>query len=415
MMLGVIADDFTGASDVAAMLARGGMKTSLVIGVPEPDSLTEADAVVVALKSRSIPATEAVAQSLAAFRFLRAGGARQFLFKYCSTFDSTPEGNIGPVAEALADALGVKGVIACPALPENGRVVFLGHLFVKGRLLNESGLENHPLNPMTDPDIRRWLERQCNGPVGLVDHTVVGRGPEAVAAALAAADETLVIVDAISDADLMAIGRAARNAPLLTGGSGVAMALPENFRELGLLSGSPKLPAEIAGPGVVLSGSCSPMTQRQVARYVASHPSIGVDVPALLAGSQTADELVAFARRNAVDEPLIYSSADATDVQALQQRFGREVVAERLERLFGELAVVLRAAGFRRIVVAGGETSGAAVTALAIRSFELGPEIAPGVPVLVTGEEKPIAMALKSGNFGDEDFFEKALSMLGTR
>jgi 3-dehydrotetronate 4-kinase len=415
MMLGVIADDFTGASDVAAMLARGGMKTSLVIGVPQGDSSVDADAVVVALKSRSIAAKEAVAQSLGALKFLQAGGARQILFKYCSTFDSTPGGNIGPVADALAGALGAKGVVVCPALPENGRVVFLGHLFVKGRLLNESGLENHPLNPMTDPDIRRWLALQAQGAVGLVNYTTVSRGPEALSAALAAAGETLVVVDATSDADLLTIGRAVRNAPLLTGGSGVAMALPENFRALGMLSGSPALPAPIAGRGVVLSGSCSPMTQRQVARFTAGHPSMAVDVPALMAGGQTAAQLVDFAVAHADDEPLIYSSADAAEVQSLQQRFGREVVAARLEHFFSELAVSLRAQGFRRIVVAGGETSGAVVTALAIESFELGPEIAPGVPVLVTGDEKPIAMALKSGNFGDEDFFGKALSMLGTR
>jgi uncharacterized protein YgbK (DUF1537 family) len=412
MMLGVIADDFTGASDVAAMLARGGMRTSLVIGVPEQGAVADADAVVVALKSRSIAVVEAVEQSLSAFRWLREGGARQFVFKYCSTFDSTPGGNIGPVAEALARELGVRGVVACPAFPENGRVVFLGHLFVKGRLLNESGLEKHPLNPMTDPDIRRWLHRQATGEVGLVDYTVVRQGPEAIAAALGAASETLVIVDATSDEDLMAIGRAASGVPLITGGSGVVMALPENFRAQGMLGDALPPPRRIRGPGVVLSGSCSPMTQRQVAKYV-GRPRLAIDVPRLMAGEQTVRTLLDFALANARMEPLIYSSADAAEVSALQARFGREQLAAKLEAIFGELAVALRRSGVKRLVVAGGETSGAVVTALGIRRFALGEEIAPGVPALVADDESPIAMALKSGNFGDEDFFERALDVLG--
>jgi len=388
------------------------MRTNLVIGVPEGGSVLNTDAVVVALKSRSIAAVDAVSQSMAALGWLRAAGARQFVFKYCSTFDSTPEGNIGPVAEALAAELGVKGVVACPAFPENGRVVFLGHLFVKGRLLNESGLERHPLNPMTDPDIRRWLKRQVNGEVGLVDHGTVRRGPEAIEEALANAAETLVIVDATSDEDLMSIGRAAKSAPLITGGSGVAMALPENFRELGLLSTSPSPPVRVHGPGVVLSGSCSPMTQRQVATY-AGHPSLAIDVPRLLAGEQTVAMLLDFAVANAQMQPMIYSSADANEVAALQAEFGREQLAAKLESTFGELAVALRKGGVKRLVVAGGETSGAVVTALGIRRFSLGDEIAPGVPALVSGDEDPIAMALKSGNFGEQDFFTKALDVLG--
>ncbi len=412
MMLGVIADDFTGASDVAAMLVRGGMRTSLFIGVPEGGNEVDADAVVVALKSRSIASADAVSQSLTALHWLRAAGARQFVFKYCSTFDSTPEGNIGPVAEALSAALGVKGVVVCPAFPENGRTVFLGHLFVKGRLLNESGLERHPLNPMTDPDIRRWLKRQVSGDVGLVEHLVVRRGAYAIAAALSTAAETLVIVDATSDEDLMAIGQAAKDAPLITGGSGVAMALPENFRALGLLSEELPPPMRVRGPGVVLSGSCSPMTRQQVATY-SGHPRLAIDVPRLMAAEQTVAMLLDFALANAPLEPLIYSSADAAEVAELQVRFGRERLAAKLESTFGDLAVALRESGVKRRVVAGGETSGAVVTALGISRFWLGEEIAPGVPALVADDENPVAMALKSGNFGDQDFFTKALNVLG--
>lgn len=413
MILGVVADDFTGASDIAAMLARGGMQTELVIGVPRASLSVSADAVVVALKSRSIAPREAVDQSLAALRWLRDGGARQFVFKYCSTFDSTPSGNIGPVGEAMAAELGARGVIACPALPENGRVVFEGHLFVKGKLLSESGLEKHPLNPMTDPNIRRWLSRQTVGEVGLVDYRTVSQGADAIAKALETAPETLVIVDATSDADLVAIGQAARNMTLITGGSGIAMALPENFREQGLLGKTRSGYAGLAGPGVVLSGSCSPMTQRQVALYAAEHPHLVVSVPDLMAGAPVAAQLLDFAVKHRDAAPLLYSSADATEVAQMQQRFGREEVAARLETLFGDLAIALYQRGFCRIVVAGGETSGAVVTALGIDSFALGPEIAPGVPALITRGAKPFTMALKSGNFGDETFFSKALQILG--
>jgi len=414
MILGVIADDFTGASDIAAMLARGGMLTELAIGVPAGKA-SKADAVVVALKSRSIAPREAVNQSLAALAWLQTAGARQFVFKYCSTFDSTPSGNIGPVGEALAAELGAKGVVACPALPENGRVVFEGHLFVKGRLLSESGLEKHPLNPMTDPDIRRWLGRQTVGEVGFVDYKIVQQGPEAIGAALAAAQETLIIVDAISDDDLIAIGRAARDAPLITGGSGIAMALPGIFREQGLLDGSGSSYRGVAAPGVVLSGSCSPMTQKQVETYSAGHPHQLVSVPDLMTGAPVMQQLLHFARVHRDAQPLLYSSADAEAVGTMQRRYGREAVAERLEALFGELAAALHADGFGRVVVAGGETSGAVVTALGIRSFALGPEIAPGVPALLARSDKPLTMALKSGNFGDEAFFAKSLDVLGSR
>jgi uncharacterized protein YgbK (DUF1537 family) len=415
MILGVIADDFTGASDVAAMLSRGGMRTELLIGVPEPGA-SAAQAGVIALKSRSIPAIEAVLQSLAAFQWLEAQGCRQFLFKYCSTFDSTPAGNIGPVAEALAERLGAKGVVVCPALPENGRTVYFGHLFVKGRLLNESGMEHHPLNPMTDPDIRRWLARQCRGEVGLVDESIVAAGPEKLRQALAERRETLVVVDAISDADLLSIGEAAADAPLITGGSGVAMGLPQNYRRRGLPLGGQTAFAGTAGPAVVLSGSCSPATRAQVAAFRANHPAAEIDVDGLMAGAPVEDALVAFAASHRRDAPIIFSSADPDRVADAQQRHGRERVSAALDALFGSLARRLVEEGATKLVVAGGETSGAVVSALDARQFEIGPEIAPGVPVLVARRrERPLALALKSGNFGQLDFFERALAVLGTK
>jgi uncharacterized protein YgbK (DUF1537 family) len=412
MILGVIADDFTGASDVAAMLARGGMETLLLIGVPAQQQLA-CEAGVVALKSRSIPAADAVRQSLAALDWLQSQGCRQILFKYCSTFDSTPGGNIGPVGEALAERLGVLGVVACPALPENGRTVYLGHLFVKGRLLNESGLERHPINPMTDPDIRRWLARQCRREVGLVDRSIVARGAVAVRAALAAASETLVIVDALTDDDLMTIGQAAADAPLITGGSGVAMALPDNFRRQGLLGNTQARFVGVAGDGVVLSGSCSPMTRQQVETYAAGHPSLAIDVDRLMTGAGVPDELTAFAEAHRGQAPLLFSSANADAVGALQARYGAQKLAATLEQLFGGLARRLLDSGFTRLVVAGGETSGAVVSAIGVDRFGIGPEIASGVPALAgVYNGLPLAMALKSGNFGDRDFFDRALAML---
>ncbi len=411
MMLGVIADDFTGASDIAAMLSRGGMRTTLFIGTP--DVASDAEAGVVGLKSRSIAPDEAVRQSLEVLAWLRERGCEQIVFKYCSTFDSTPRGNIGPVAEALARALGVRGVAVCPALPENGRTLYMGHLFVKDRLLNESGLEKHPLNPMTDADIRRWLAQQCTGEIGLVPMPVVARGASAIGEALAAAGETLVVVDAIEESNLRAIGEAVAAAPLVTGAAGVAMALPDNFRRRGMLEGTPAPLPTVDAPAVVLSGSCSPATRQQVALYRERHPSLKVDVESLMAGGdELAGELHRFVDRHRGEAPLIYSSAEPEAVAADQRRYGRERLAGAIEALFGRLARSVVEAGFHRIVVAGGETSGAVVSALGIKRFLLGPEIDPGVPALVTDDEHRLAVALKSGNFGGPDFFDRALTVL---
>ncbi|HEX4216558.1 MAG TPA: 3-oxo-tetronate kinase [Candidatus Dormibacteraeota bacterium] len=416
MLLGCIADDFTGASDVANMLARGGMRTVQLVGVPAGDP-PPCDAAVVALKSRSIPAATAVEQSLAALAWLHLQGCRQVVFKYCSTFDSTPRGNIGPVATALAGELGVRGVVVCPALPENGRTVYEGHLFVGDRLLSESGMEHHPLNPMTDPDIRRWLGLQVTGAIGHVDLVTVRRGPDAIRRALAAigdAGTTLAVVDAISDEDLTAIGIACREAPLITGGSGVALQLPANLVEMGLLERSSPPFAGARGPAAVLAGSCSPATLRQVSAHAATHPALGVDVDALMTGLLGADELTDSLIAHGDEEPLLYSSASAEKVRAVQERYGGELVAHRLDELFAEVARGLVGARFERLVVAGGETSGAVVAALGVEAMEVGPEIDPGVPALgVLGREAPLALALKSGNFGRDDLFGRAIGVLG--
>jgi len=414
MLLGCIADDFTGASDLANTLNRGGMRTTQFIGIPSDDAAPSCEAGVVALKTRSIAAADAVAQSLAALDWLRRQGCRQFLFKYCSTFDSTPEGNIGPIGSALAQALGVKGVVVCPCFPSTGRRVFQGHLFVQDRLLSESGMQNHPLTPMSDSDLRRWLGRQVDGPVGLVPHQTVRQGAAAIKAALAdwAGQAELVIVDAIEDEDLIRIGEAVAEAPLVTGGSGIALGLPANFARLGLLAGSGGGFRGVAGHAIVLAGSCSTATREQVAVHAGRHPAFSLDIAAVMAGSLDAGAVAAFLLEHRDELPLAYSTADADSVRGVQGQFGREAVAERVERLFGEVAVRLVEAGIPKLIVAGGETSGAIVSALGLRHLEIGPEIAPGVPALVASGERRIGLALKSGNFGDRDFFETAARTL---
>lgn len=420
MLLGVIADDFTGASDIANTLAKGlagqgGLKTAQFLNVPRGKAPADIEAGVVALKSRSIPASEAVAQSLAALRWLREQGCRQIVFKYCSTFDSTPDGNIGPVAEALAAELDAPGVIVCPAFPGAGRTVYQGHLFVHDRLLSESGLEKHPLNPMTDPDIRRWLARQAKGPVGLISWPSVRQGPERISRDLAQAaqrGERLVIVDALTEDDLVAIGRAAAAAPLLTGGSGIALGLPGNFIAAGLAKGARPQVTGVSGPEAVLAGSCSGATRGQIEHHKSRHPVLAIDVDKVMRGISGADDIVAFVLANPGKAPLVYSSGTPDEVKTLQDRHGREKVAHALDRLFADAARGLVAKGVRRLVVAGGETSGAVVSALDLGALTVGPEIDPGVPVLVADGKAPLALALKSGNFGAPDFFAKALARL---
>jgi 3-dehydrotetronate 4-kinase len=417
MLLGVVADDFTGASDIANTLAKGipgegGLRTVQFLGVPQGPAPADCEAGVVSLKSRSIPAAEAVEQSLAALEWLLAQGCRQIVFKYCSTFDSTPEGNIGPVGEALAARLGVKGVIACPAFPATGRTVYRGHLFVNDALLNESGLENHPLNPMTDANLVRWLRQQCREPVGAVGWPIVSRGAAATKQALTDAaerGEVLVVTDAIADDDLVVLATAVAQAPLITGGSGIALGLPRNFIRERLAKGGKVLARAIHGPEAILAGSCSRATLGQIARHErGGHPAWNIDVAGVMTGQISAEDIVGFLRQQTGMAPIVYSSSPPDVVQALQASYGREEVAHRLDSLFAETARRLVDAGTRRLVVAGGETSGAVVSALGLDALEIGPEIDPGVPVLTT-PDGTLALALKSGNFGAENFFAKAL------
>ena len=418
MLLGCIADDFTGATDLANTLTRRGMHTVQTIGLPRGDA-PAADAIVVALKSRTIPAADAVAQSIAACRWLKANGARQIFFKYCSTFDSTDAGNIGPVADALLDELGAGFTIACPAFPENKRTIYLGHLFVGNELLSDSSMRNHPLTPMRDANLVRVLGRQTPHKVGLVSYAEVKRGSLAIAdrfAALQAEGVRHAIVDAVADVDLENIGAACMSLPLVTGGSGVALGLPANFIRTGRLKqrdGARPL-AKAGGLAAVLAGSCSAATLAQVAVMRARAPAFALDPMVLHAdrGVAVAEALAWAASRLEKGPILIHSTAEPEAVSRAQAALGREAAGALVEESIAAIARDLVARGVRRLVVAGGETSGAVVSALGVTALEIGPQIAPGVPATLSYGEPRLALALKSGNFGGPEFFTEALEAL---
>jgi uncharacterized protein YgbK (DUF1537 family) len=414
-LLGCIADDFTGATDLASMLVGRGMRTVQLIGVPAPDApVPDADAIIVALKSRTIPAADAVRQSLDALAWLQKSGCRQFLFKYCSTFDSTDAGNIGPVADALIDALDCGFAIACPAFPTNGRTVYQGHLFVGAALLNESGMQDHPLTPMRDPNLVRVLSRQTEGAVGLAPFAVVERGAAALRDALTALKEQgrrYAIVDAVTDQHLMTMGEAVASHALITGGSGVAMGLPENFRRAGLLTTAEAgaLPA-MPGHAAVLAGSCSRATLHQIGAARDRLATLELDALTTPHAQALADQALDWAQGRLSDAPIVIAASAPPDkVAALQRLLGRDQAGALVEDAMALIAQGLVARGVRRLVVAGGETSGAVVSALGVQRLAIGREIAPGVPwTLAEGDGAPLLLALKSGNFGGRDFFMEA-------
>ena len=417
--LGVIADDFTGATDVASMLVRAGMRTVQVIGVPDGEP-PQADAIVVALKSRTIAASDAVSQSLAALRWLRAAGARQFYFKYCSTFDSTAVGNIGPVSEALMQALGTDFTIACPAFPENGRTIFRGHLFVGDQLLSDSGMRDHPLTPMTDSNLVRVLQSQSSIPVGLVRHDTVAGGTQAVLerfAALRAGGASMAVVDAISNDDLRVIAQACIDLPLITAGAGVALGLPAVYAARGWLTpdGQAALLPTVGGTGAVVSGSCSSATQAQVRHWIdAGLPARFVDPRELARGLPVGRQTLDWAAPLLASghNVLVYATAPPEQVKAAQAELGVQRASELVEHCLGEVASGLVALGVHRLIAAGGETSGAVVQALGVTQLRIGEMIDPGVP-WTQASGRPLLLALKSGNFGSVDFFRKALAQVG--
>ena len=417
-VLGCIADDFTGATDLAGLLARSGMKVSLRMGVPEEAPSDTAAFEVIALKCRTSPVAEAVAECRAALDWLQRAGAQRFFWKYCSTFDSTAEGNIGPVAEALMADLGAAQTIYCPAFPENGRSIYMGNLFVGRQPLAESPMKDHPLTPMRDSNLVRLIEPQVTRPAGLVDRLTVARGSQAVREALDAlqADGIAhVVVDAIADEDLGVIAKACRNDLLMTGGSALAMPLPHLYAEDGLMAadtGGATKP-DLARDAIVLSGSCSAMTRAQVAAYSATGaPTFRLD-PLTLASEGPAEALDWISRQSLGAAPLVYATAEPDQVRAAQAELGVARAGEVVEAALAEIAIAAREKGARRFVIAGGETSGAVTKALGIDRLVIGAEVAPGVPwCFARSGGADVAITLKSGNFGKESFFADALARL---
>ncbi len=416
-ILGCIADDFTGATDLAGLLARSGVHVSLRIGIPTTEPVDTAAFEVIALKCRTAPVETAVAECLEALAWLQGAGAHRFFWKYCSTFDSTAAGNIGPVAEALMQALGTEQTIYCPAFPENGRSIFMGNLFVGQQLLAESPMKDHPLTPMRDSNLMRLLEPQVTKPVGLIDRLTVAKGADAIQTELSTLEQqgtAHVILDAVANDDLQLIAAACQDMPLITGGSAIAMPLPSLYQSSGALSAdvsSLQIP-DVAPGAVILSGSCSQRTREQVASYSAKAPGYRLD-PLVLADKGVDDALTWLAAQSLQESPLVYATAEPDDVRAAQQRLGIETASELIESALAALAVAAIEQGAGRLIVAGGETSGAVTQALDVQQLDIGPEIAPGVPwTFCQSAGKRIALALKSGNFGAETFFSDALDRL---
>jgi uncharacterized protein YgbK (DUF1537 family) len=422
LALGCIADDYTGASDLANTLTRGGLRTVQTIGVPADDlELPEVDAVVVSLKSRSIEAGLAVSRSRSAEKWLRGRGAAHVLFKICSTFDSTDAGNIGPVMDASRADSGDAIVLVTPAFPETGRTVYQGNLFVGAVPLNESPLKDHPLNPMHDSNLVRVLARQSKTKIGLVGLADIARGPDAVRARLADLSGKGIgaaIADAVFDRDLETIGTVALDHRLSVGASGIGLGLARALVASGKVKSSASNAASdppVGGPAACLAGSCSQATLQQIANAEKAMPVLHLDPGRVVAGKEEARRALAWARGRLEEGPVLIASSSAPDqVAALQALHGRDAAGHAIEQAMADIAEGLVQSGVRRLVVAGGETSGAVVDRLGLPGFLVGAEIAAGVPVLraVGTDNGEMLLALKSGNFGGPEFFSDALKLM---
>jgi uncharacterized protein YgbK (DUF1537 family) len=415
--LGCIADDLTGATDLANSLVRAGMRTIQTIGVPD-SSIPEADAVIIALKSRTLPVAEAVQQSKKALAWLQQAQPRQVLFKYCSTFDSTDAGNIGPVADALMAELSTDFTIACPAFPTNGRTIYQGHLFVGDQLLSESSMRLHPLTPMTDANLVRVLSRQTPNQVGLVSLPVVLGGKEKILNRFAELQKqgfSYGILDAVDDENLFTLGEAIAELPLLTGGSGITIGLPQAYRKRGWLTADTSLSTtlpDVNGYAAVIAGSCSTATLGQIEVMKASNPAHFID-PLSGQKEELITEALNWAQGHLGERPiLIYASSDSEGVNRTQQALGKDLAGELIEEILSTIALKLKELGVRKLIVAGGETSGAVMSKLGVSALQIGPQIDPGVPWTATLDEPKLLLALKSGNFGTSDFFLKAFRQL---
>jgi 3-dehydrotetronate 4-kinase len=417
-VLGCIADDLTGASDLAGTLVREGMRVVQMVGVPSNTAVPvgDADAVVISLKSRSAPVDIAVRESLDSLQWLTDWGCRAIYFKYCSTFDSTAEGNIGPVADSLLDAVGGSLAVVAPAFPRNQRTVYAGHLFVGDVLLENSSMRTHPVTPMTESNLVTLMSAQCRGRVGLVAYRDVTKGAASIRERLEDLESDgfrYAVVDALSDRHLFSLAQAVVDRPLVTGGSALAGAIASVMRDRGSIGHSSSMPTPpTSGRSAVLAGSCSAATVGQVDLMKRDQPTYELDPAQLAENRDVAGAALAWAAEHIADGPvLIYSTAAADGVERVRRALGPDS-AERVEQLMGAIARGLVATGVTKLVVAGGETSGAVVEALGITSMTVGEELAPGVPILTTGAEPGLSLVLKSGNFGAPDFFRTALERM---
>ncbi|MDC3140921.1 four-carbon acid sugar kinase family protein [Alphaproteobacteria bacterium] len=421
MKLGIIGDDFTGSSDIANNLKKSGMQVSMYAGIPTllPSEIKKelTDAAVIALKTRTIPIEEAISESLKALSWLKDCGCEQFIFKYCSTFDSTKKGNIGPVADAIMKELNTDFTIACPSFPDAGRTVYFGHMFVNGKPLNESGMENHPLTPMTDHNLVRWLNYQTKDNVGLIDFQTISKGANSIKERI----QTLktdgykyAIVDTIKNDDFDIICNGVKDLPFLTGGSGIALGLPKIYKDRGLLSASNFEIPKNNSNAIILSGSCSVATINQINIYKENNPSLYVSPDEVINNEDLVEKVFLWIKDNETLSPLVYSSSDTKTVTEKQKQYGQEILANKIENFFELLSKKLVKDNFGTFISAGGETSGAVIKGLGVQELKIGEEISHGVPALWSPHSdgnKPISVTLKSGNFGQTDFFERALKV----
>ena len=416
--LGCIADDFTGATDLASMLARSGVNVSLRIGVPLSTPENTAEIEVIALKTRSISASKAIEESLSALKWLKEAGAKKYFFKYCSTFDSTAEGNIGPVSEALMNELKVDQTIYCPAFPENERSIYMGNLFVGQKLLSESSMKDHPLTPMNDSNLMRLLSAQVSRRVGLADRIVVNSGVNSLKEKLISLKENdvpHVIVDAVADTDLDTIASACQDMDFITGGSALAMPLAEFYKASGKISANDNsfMNKKLNTGSIILSGSCSEMTIIQVKNFIQRGAAAFQLDPIDLAENGVKKVLDWLSSQDFTKNIIIYATSDPDTVKKVQAELGVDMAGKIVEQGLSECAIAARELGIKNFIIAGGETSGAITKALNVRQLDIGIEIAPGVPWTFSGKRNnQIALSLKSGNFGSEEFFTEALSKL---
>ena len=417
VLLGCIADDFTGATDIASVLKREGMRVLQINGNPAEQGVVpqNVDAVVIALKSRTQPVNSAVSDSLAACNWLLEQGVLQVFFKYCSTFDSTKEGNIGPVIDALLTRLKTDQTIVCPSYPINGRTLYASNLFVHGMPLAESAMKDHPLTPMTDSNLIRLLEGQTKHVIKPISWQQVQSGVTALAKEFESLKAGIYVVDALVDEDLVTIAHAAKDMTLLTGGAALAQGLPSLYRKLKWMKAQPETDSLKFSQGhtLILAGSCSTATRSQIEYFLASYSGIAIDAIALSHGGEELQRLESFIQNNAGADPILVYASDAPEnIAKVQAELGVEVAGKLVENCMAQLAIKsVSEYGVNNIIVAGGETSGAVVSALGTPALVIGDEIEPGVPWTFLEGEKNIALALKSGNFGSQAFFVNAFDM----